>query len=58
MQSHTGLLFDFTSMLRRLRQARPGISAMWLENGNRRQEYKRRHTGCGGGGGGEEWVVD
>lgn len=57
--NHTlGLLFDFTSVLRRLRQARPGISAMWLKNGNRRQEYKRRHTGCGGGSVAEEWVVD
>lgn len=58
VQSHTGLLFDFTSVLRRLRQARPGISAMWLKNGNRSQEYKRRHTGCGSGSLVEEWVVD
>lgn len=56
--THTGLLFDFTSVLRWLRQARPGISAMWLKNGNRRQEYKRRHTGCGSGSLAGEWVVD
>lgn len=56
--AHTGLLFDFTSVLRRLRQARPGISAMWLKNGDRRQEYKRRHTGCGCGSLAWEWVVD
>lgn len=58
VQSHTGLLFDFTSVLRWLRQARPGISAMWLKNGKKRQEYKRRHTGCGSGSLAEEWVVD
>lgn len=58
VQSHTELLFDFTSVLRRLRQARPGISAMWLKNGNRSQEYKRRHTGCGSGSVVDEWVVD
>ncbi|KAK5917884.1 hypothetical protein CgunFtcFv8_002694 [Champsocephalus gunnari] len=28
VQSHTGLLFDFPSVQRRSRQARPGISAM------------------------------
>lgn len=58
VQSHIRLLFDLTLALRRLRQARPGISAMWLKNGNRRQEYKRRHTSCGCGSLAEEWVVD
>lgn len=60
VQSHTlgCLLFDFTPVLRWLRQTRPGISAMWLKNGNRRQEYKRRHTGCGSGSLAGEWVVD
>lgn len=56
--THTGLLFDFTPLLGWLRQARPGISAMWLKNGNRRQEYKRRHTGRGCGSVAGEWVVD
>lgn len=49
VQSHSMSRFDLTSALRWLRQARPGKSAMWLKNGNRRQEYKRRHTGCGSG---------
>ncbi len=30
--THTGLLFDFTSALRRLKQARPGISAIVFNN--------------------------
>lgn len=29
-----------------------------MKNGNRTQEYKRRHTGCGSGSLAEEWVVD
>lgn len=58
VKSPTGLLFDFTPEPRRSRQARPGISAMRLKNGNRRHAYKRRRTVCGSVSLGEEWVVD